>query len=1187
MLAFTEIGTAPLSPAPLVTGFTCISHVPRPHASSCGGVAIYVRTNLAPWARHTISHAKLGISMIEVAVPAFEPVHIIVCYLPHQTSNTWAEHGAESVEQARSEWYDTLQQCVERGSSGAVVLCGDFNSRTGGISETHDDDWAELAELGLPVPDTVLSYLGTLERMDARAARAHTDTTLNTWGKALLSFAKENQMVLTNGRLPGDPTGALTFLTANGSSTIEYLLVQPYLCFTQVGSPAPHCSLRVIPHATLPAKPTHDGSAASFDHAPVVLTFAIPRKQAVQRRVGERCSGFEWDASRQADYAKAILQDETVQVLLGRVLGAPEGSSRRAVHMLTHAVSTAASHCFRHKTCKKGPATQNKPWFDATCQHLRAIKLNVEHTHGRDSPEARLAATQYWARVRAARQAYTKAEMAKTVDLWLSNPQHFWKQYRASKSQTHDTFSLQDWTSYFERLYAHMGTHTFEGGSPDTHTSHHANIFTQPTDADTQHASCLNQPFTGKDVLTAIRALHNGKAAGTDGLPAELLKKAYHPDEPSSDNALLPEITRVMNLVFTGPYPQEWAVSALTAIPKPKGDLSNMDDYRGIAVGNALAKLYSTLLMQRMDAWAESHKHRAKGQAGFRRDRSAADNIFVLQHSIERARAHNQVVYCAFIDFQKAYDSVNRDLLWPALHSLGVHGAFLRGLQHMYANVEMRVKLEGRLGKAFAAPLGVKQGDPLSPLLFGLFIDRFERFVVQECPALGIHLTDTQIVSLLLYADDLVLMAHTPADLQTLLDVLHTFSVANHLTVNVKKSKVLACGAPEWGGHVLYGGKPLPTEQSFVYLGVRFFASYHDRGNAFLNMQSSLSKAKQALGAMRSRCRELGIHNVSILSRLFDSLVCSVLNYGCEMWGVYQVHDFARKGWGSNSACEQMHKTFLRCSFQVNSKTTCAVMMNEARRRPLVHSWCQRAVGWWNRVASRGDSDIAYIALRDSVSHVSTLVDKPLKCWALAFRRMVASIDPSMVVHIDRLEPLPITDVFTALEQKWSAHTWGAWRTLPDHTHLLRDTPENERSGFKLATYRHYFCSDSIDKGAAFIDHVHTPAQIKALARFRMSAHDLNIERMRHSRKKRHERYCTCCDLQCVEDELHIFECPAYSDVRNSFADLRPLAAPYINDKCLREFMNPVEPDKWPRLADFLLCVMAERTRILAPAVPA
>jgi hypothetical protein len=257
--------------------------------------------------------------------------------------------------------------------------------------------------------------------------------------------------------------------------------------------------------------------------------------------------------------------------------------------------------------------------------------------------------------------------------------------------------------------------------------------------------------------------------------------------------------------------------------------------------------------------------------------------------------------------------------------------------------------------------------------------------------------------------------------------------------------------------------------------------------------------------------------------------------------------------------------------------------MSEARRQPLARSWCQRAIGWWNKIVQRDQDDLALVALRDSVTTLAgSVAGKPVRCWALAFRNMIHCIAPDCIALVDSLDLIPVETVLSAYDEHWSAHTWGDWRTLTHDAQPLRDIPPARTTGFKLATYRHLFCTDTIEKGFGFVDHVHTPAQIKALASFRMGSHDLNIERLRHKRTPRNERLCQCCDQQCVEDESHILECPAYVSIRESFSDLAPTQPIPCLESYTRAFMNPTHRNKWPRLADFLTCVMNERTRILA-----
>ena len=112
--------------------------------------------------------------------------------------------------------------------------------------------------------------------------------------------------------------------------------------------------------------------------------------------------------------------------------------------------------------------------------------------------------------------------------------------------------------------------------------------------------------------------------------------------------------------------------------------------------------------------------------------------------------------------------------------------------------VQARHRALSKQGTALSAPFectsGVRQGNPLSPLLFGLYIDRVEAFLAERAPAIGAQLGAERLLRVLLYADDLVLMSHDAAGLQTLLDVLHEFSCANGLRVNVAKTEVVVFG---------------------------------------------------------------------------------------------------------------------------------------------------------------------------------------------------------------------------------------------------------------------------------------------------------------------------------------------------------------------------------------------------------
>ncbi len=110
-------------------------------------------------------------------------------------------------------------------------------------------------------------------------------------------------------------------------------------------------------------------------------------------------------------------------------------------------------------------------------------------------------------------------------------------------------------------------------------------------------------------------------------------------------------------------YPSQWAAAALVPVPKSKGSVYDKDNYRGIAVSNSIGKVFSLCMLHRLVAWAEEFNLRAAGQYGFRNG--------------NKYREKENPLFVAFVDFKKACDWVNRDLLWDCLARSGVKNPYL------------------------------------------------------------------------------------------------------------------------------------------------------------------------------------------------------------------------------------------------------------------------------------------------------------------------------------------------------------------------------------------------------------------------------------------------------------------------------------------------------------------------------
>ena len=248
------------------------------------------------------------------------------------------------------------------------------------------------------------------------------------------------------------------------------------------------------------------------------------------------------------------------------------------------------------------------------------------------------------------------------------------------------------------------------------------------------------------------------RAAGLDGIVYDVLK----------NEAAVCIMTKLFNLCFVCHMVPDHCVQALI-FPIPKSRLNDHRvplNYRGISLLSVVSKLYTSILNIRLNKFSENNGHIVDEQNGFRADRSCLDHIFVLQNTLRIRNKLNTQTYCAFIDFKKAFDFVDRDALLYKLRNIGVNGNFYHTIKSLYTGAKSSIKVNNMTTDWFDVTSGVRQGDSLSPTLFSLYLNDL---------ALEIKDLDVRIMigalclSILLYADDICLMAPTPEKLQKML----------------------------------------------------------------------------------------------------------------------------------------------------------------------------------------------------------------------------------------------------------------------------------------------------------------------------------------------------------------------------------------------------------------------------------
>lgn len=382
----------------------------------------------------------------------------------------------------------------------------------------------------------------------------------------------------------------------------------------------------------------------------------------------------------------------------------------------------------------------------------------------------------------------------------------------------------------------------------------------------------LGRDFSLKEIKKIATDLNNGKAFGWDQIPSEFLKNA--PDQAFSVMILL--FNKIKN---TGVFPQGWNCGRITLIHK-KGMRAKLGNYRPITVLVSLSSFYSKLLNERLIAVVETHHLLGEIQNGFRKTRCGADNIFILNSILWKAKALGERVHLGFVDVSKAYDSVNRDILWAKLEKIGIGGVFLRTLKSIYNGDSVRCTFNDTTTRPVYLRRGLRQGCSLSPLLFALYISDIGAALATS--SLGFSLGG-QTVAGLLFADDIVLVSRTAAGLRTLFGIVksHCDQLLLEMNTGEGKSEVISPCDDPWDILNDDGDIELSLRQvlQYKYLGLESYLSI------VKTCQKKQQKCIQTANKYKFACLHIGRRGPDVVDATlatWENIAIPSILFGCE-----------------------------------------------------------------------------------------------------------------------------------------------------------------------------------------------------------------------------------------------------------------------------------------------------------------
>lgn len=321
--------------------------------------------------------------------------------------------------------------------------------------------------------------------------------------------------------------------------------------------------------------------------------------------------------------------------------------------------------------------------------------------------------------------------------------------------------------------------------------------------------------FSIELVSKTICELKTGRASGLDGLSAEHL----HSCHPIAH--LL--ITYFCNLMLLSGYvPDQFALGVTFPIPKCKlgSKMSTVEDFRGITVSPLISKILEKCIFVNFEKYFSSSCH----QFGFKKKVSCAHAIFCARSTIDYFVNNLSTVSLGSLDVAKAFDRINHFTMFVKLTERYLPINLILLLLNWYKRSTAIVNWNGFLSTKYSLSAGVRQGGVLSPVLFSVYVNSLILSLQKQ--GLGCHI-GLQCMSVLMYADDLILFSGSVSGLQSMIDLCIIEFKKLDLEINVKKSVCMRIG-PKYKNEcadLLINGIPTSWSKSFTYLGITFKSS--------------------------------------------------------------------------------------------------------------------------------------------------------------------------------------------------------------------------------------------------------------------------------------------------------------------------------------------------------------------------
>lgn len=973
------------------------------------------------------------------------------------------------------------------------VMLGDFNSRTGKLCDFYDS-LDNFSNTDIKVNTASLGI--TTDRFNC-------DKKVDTHGRKLIRLCRDFNLNIVNGRFGSDQNlGQFTCIKPTGRSVVDYALVSNYL----------------LPSISNFKIDVFDPCMSDV-HVPICLDLKITQASNIVQNPqnGKKWEQIkfkpQWKPESKNDFINSFDQNKIMQ-LSEKILNShisSELSQGKMDELVADLNSIILEPAKNAGLCKKVSKKSTKPrenprqpWFDSDCEKSRKIffeakndiwKTENQEEKMRCQDKMKQKGKGYKQLCSKTQKAYFRELHKNLRVLKRNNTKEYWKILKASDEYQKKSpkVLLEDCEKHFKNL----NTKNSESDIPDF----------DPRNIDINANPELNRDFTFEEIMKNIKGLKNNKSEGGDYIKNEYLKNC-----PENVVKLL---VILFNLILKSSYvPLEWCIGLIVPIFKKKGSPKDPNNYRGITLLSCVGKLFTVGMNCRITKFLDQGAIIGEEQAGFREGYSPSDHIFVLNEVINLYLQSKKKLYCCFIDYQKAFDTINRAALFEKLISNSVNGRFLKVIYNMYQNAKSCVKQESMVSGIFACNVGVRQGENLSPLLFSIFLNDFQFTLSRKyngLPSINEYINLLPIgeieffinMYVLLYADDTLVLAETPEQLQLAMSEIAVYTDKWELVINVTKTKVIifSRGKIKKQYNFTIGNLKIDTVFEYCYLGV--VINYN--GLFTRAISERIIPAQKAMFGLNAKAVNLQLPP-DIHIELFEKLVTPICLYGSEIWG-----------YGNLEPIEVFYRKFLKRVLGLNKSTPNCMVYGEVGKRPLNNIVTLKMLNFWIKV-SEGKSSKLSSKIYNLIYnlHIHGVYDSP---WLMCIKKIVlcySNNNPDF--WYQQQNYVPKAFMKNIVSQELENQFLQVWQF-----EVYRNR--------KCVIYRNIKYTPSLEQYLSKLNFI----ERKILCRFRTGNHRLPITESRYEEGGRGVdlTICKLCQLADLCDEYHVlFVCKFFDEQR-------------------------------------------------------